>query len=848
MSRTLWRSSFRYLSHHLWQFGLSVLGVALGVAVVVSVDLASESARRAFQLSTDAVTGRTTHQVVGGPGGLNESIYRRLRLDLDVRKAAPFVEGYVSLPAQPGRLLHVTGIDPFSEALFRNHFRIGTMGSELGPFLTVSGTCLLSTGTASSLGVAPGDTFQVQAGTIRRQVTVAGLLHPADDLSRQALADLLVVDISTAQELLGMLGRLSRIDLIVGESMQERDLLDRIGALLPPGVQVLPAAARSSTTLQMTRAFRTNLTALSLLALVCGIFLVYNTICFSVVQRRSLIGSLRALGVTRREVFTLILGEALIVGLFGTLLGLAGGIAIGSALMQLVTRTINDLYFVLSVRTLTVDALSLMKGIALGFCGTLVAALSPALEATTASPRMVMLRSQEESRALRRMQPAAFGGCLLLTFGAVLLWISSRSLPISFASLFAIIIGFALLTPAVVVGLMRLARPPMSLMLGTLGRMATRGVTASLSRTAVAIAALMIAVSVIIGVGVMIDSFRATVASWLDSTLVADLYVAPPGRRSGNGANSMISSQVAQVTSVPSVDRVSTIRATQIESKTGRTRLIAFDIDSRSYRSFHFKEGDMGQIWPAFQDGGAVIISEPYATRYQLAAGDSIRLRTDRGQRDFPIAGIYFDYASQQGLVAMSRRTYERFWDDRGVTGFSVYTAPQANPTEVARSIRQIFAGQQLVIQSNRALRRASLEIFDRTFLITDVLQLLVTLVAFVGVLSALMALQLERVREFGVLRAIGLTPQQVWNLVSLQSGLIGFASGLLAIPVGLTLAAIMIFVINRRAFGWTLQMQVAPDILLQSLLLALCAAVIAGLYPALRMSRTSPAAALRGE
>jgi putative ABC transport system permease protein len=211
--------------------------------------------------------------------------------------------------------------------------------------------------------------------------------------------------------------------------------------------------------------------------------------------------------------------------------------------------------------------------------------------------------------------------------------------------------------------------------------------------------------------------------------------------------------------------------------------------------------------------------------------------------------GVFYDYASDQGVVLMSRTTYLRHWSDPMISGFALDLAPGADPDRVIEQLRATLGAERaLSIQSNRSLKKISLEIFDRTFLITSVLRLLAGLVAFIGVLSSLMALQLERARELGVLRANGMTPGQVWQLVTSQTGLMGLAAGLLSVPVGLTLAAVMIYVINRRSFGWTIRMELSPRVLLEALLLALAAALLAGLYPAYRMARTSPALALREE
>ena len=591
------------------------------------------------------------------------------------------------------------------------------------------------------------------------------------------------------------------------------------------------------------------MTALSLLALVCGVFLVYNTMSFSVVQRRSLIGIMRAMGVTRREVFRLVLTEAVCVGAFGTVLGIAGGIAIGSYLVALVTRTINDLYFVVAVRELALTPLSLLKGALLGVVGSALAALPAALEATGTRPRETLVRSTLEARSRRRAAPAALAGTLLLAGGALLLSLSGSSLVLSFAALFLAILGFALWTPQSVVAAMALSTAPLVWLMGPLGRLATRGVVAALSRTAVAVAALMIAISVAIGVGVMIDSFRGTVTQWLGTVLVADLYVAPPPAGASAPPLAWSSETAARVSSLPGIDRISTIRGVEIPtSDGGRTRLIALDIDIRGQDGFPFSSGEPETAWADFRDGDAVFVTEPFAYRSGLSVGDDVELLTTRGPKRFRIAAVYYNYASEEGLVAMSRATYDRHWDDTTISGFSVFLTPDADLSASADRIRGALRGDEVVIQSNRALRAASLEVFDRTFLITGVLRLLVTLVALIGVLSALMALQLERAREVGVLRAMGMTPREVWRLNTSQSGLMGLVSGLLAIPVGLGLAAIMIFVINRRSFGWSLEMDVAPGILIQAIFVATMASLAAGVYPAFRMARTRPSTALREE
>jgi len=852
MTPILLKTSLRHLLKHPWQVGLAILGVALGVAVVVSIDLTNSSAQRAFALSTETIAGRATHQIVGGPNGLNESVYRTVRLGLGVRQSAPLVEGYAAAPDHPGLTLHILGMDPLVDAPFRS-FNAGAGGSSgaLGSpadLFTKPGAALLSADTARAYGLKQNDQLRIRIGARVERATLIALIEPPDETARRALDGLLIADISTAQEWLGSIGKLSEIDLILPDGAAGQALAEKITAALPPGAQLTRPALRTQAIEQMTAAFELNLTALSLLALIVGMFLIYNTITFSVVQRRGLIGTLRCLGVTRRQIFALVLGEALIVGLIGAAAGLVLGVLLGRGLIGLVTQTINDLYFTVSVRGIALSAGPLIKGALLGLLTTLVAAAVPAFEATFTPPRTVLRRSSYEDRARRIVPLAGVAGLGMLALGGALLLVPSKNLVLSFSALFVITIGAAATTPLVTLLLMRVARPALGAAFGMLGRMAARDVVATLSRTSVAIAALMIAISVTIGVGLMVGSFRQTVIQWLDQTLRADVYVSAPGFSGTRTDARMPPELVRQLSSAPGVERARLYRNVTVEGQYGPTIVVGIQVQPPDHAAFQFLEGDPAAIWPAFARGQA-LVSEPLAYRYGLHPGDSVTLLTETGPHAFPIAGVYSDYGSDQGVVMLDLARYQAEWNDHTISSLGLYAAPGVDVDALVQQLRGLVGADQVItIRSNRALREASLVVFDRTFAITTVLQLLATIVAFVGILAALMALQLERTRELGMLRANGLTPRQLWGMVLSQTGLMGVTAGLLAIPVGVLLAAVLVFVINKRSFGWTLLFRLDGRLFAQALLVAIVAALLAGLYPAWRMGRTSPALALREE
>ncbi len=851
-SRTLWNIGWRYLLRHPWQSALMVLGITLGVAVAVAVDLANASATRAFDYSTDAVAGRATHQIVAGPQGMGETLYVELRRQGQVNGSvptAPIVTDYVYSPQLGDRPFQLLGVDPFAEAPFRNYLW-GTGEApvgELTALLTRPGAVLLAADTAAYYGLEPGDRLSLEVGGYPRDALLAGLLTPADDLSRRALDGLVLADIATAQELTGRLGRLDRIDLILPDD--EGMLAGELRALLPTSVQIAEVGARTGTIQEMTAAFRLNLLALSLLALVVGLFLIYNTMTFSVVQRRPLFGTLRCLGVTRREIFALVVSEALVVGALGAALGLGLGIIMGRGAVQAVTQTISDLYFVVTVQEIEIAASSLVKGALLGILATVLVAAPPAWEAASVPARVALSRSGLEGKARRAVTWVAAGSLVLAVLGMGLLAIPTRSLTVSFAGTMAIVVAFAALTPLVTTLLMRVATRPLGRIWGALGRMAPRNVINSISRTAVAVAALMVAVSVTIGVSLMIGSFRTTVITWLDQVLQGDVYVSAPSNTSTQATTPLDPGVLPLVEAWSGVERVDLLRTATVESPDGPVSV--FGVYNPDFGDRPFLSGDLSseEIWAAMEDG-AVVVSEPYANLVDLPRrGGTVTLYTSDGPREFAVAGIYYDYVTSGGTISMSLDTYRRLWNDEALTALALRLAPGANADAVAREMGDALAPvQRVFVRPNQALRDEALVIFDRTFAITGSLQLLATAVAFVGVLSALLSLLLEKQREIGILRSVGLTARQLWGLVMLETGLMGAVAGLLAMPTGFVLSLILIYIINRRSFGWTLQMQVELAPFLTALAVAVAAALLAGIYPARKMSKMLTAEALRYE
>lgn len=846
---SLFKVAWRYLFSHPLQSLLMLLGISMGVAVAVSVDVANASAARAFDLSTEAVVGRSTHYISGGPNGIDEQLYAQLkRAGLEV-PMAPIISQLVTSPELGDVPLQLLGIDPFAEQPFRSY--IYEDGEDrptesMGAFYAVPGAVLISIDLASQHGLVSGDSIELDVNGQQLPGYIAGLLEPRDALSARALQGLILADISTVQELSGRLGVLERIDLIIPPEGREAKLAE-IEALLPQGMVVLTAEGRGQAVEQMTAAFRTNLTALSLLGLVVGLFLIYNTMTFSVVQRRQSFGTLRALGVSSAEIFTLVLGEALLVGVVGSAIGLVLGVIMGRGSVALVSQTINDVFYTLTVREVSLPPQSLVKGALLGIAATFFAALVPAWEAAKSPPRRTMSRSQLESISQKLLGRAALFGALAAIASAILLATLDLGLPASFAGTFGVVIGCALTAPWITQRVMPLIARVLAPIIGPLGRLGPREVSASASRTSPAMAALMVAVAVTIGGSLMVSSFRTSVVDWMQVILSNDIYGSVAGANLSEPMLSIDPVALERLENWPGVEAVHLLRNAQVDSPYGPIVVSANNNPNDGNEQVYYAaEGTGAEVWQAVKQG-SVIISEPLANRLDLGLEDSVTLYTQEGPRDFAIAAIFSDYSSSRGNVTMWLDVYRQLWGDQAVTAFSAQVEPGQDVDALVAAMQGKLSDTQLLnIRSNATLRQDSLEIFDRTFLITSALQLITTAVAFVGVLSAMLSLQLEKQRQMGILKAIGLSVRQIWALTLLETGLIGALAGLLALPTGLAVAEILLKLINRRSFGWSLALHLEIQPFVQALVIAILAALLAGLYPALRASRRSAADGMR--
>ncbi len=850
MTSILVRANRNFLFQHPWQLALALIGISLGVAVVIAIDLALESSLQSFQQINQVVSGKTSHRIIARDGNLNEKLYTQLRVELGIPNLAPVIRGNIQLANHPGELFKIYGIDPLIEDTFQSTWRLQTSNQKsaisLIRLVSEANTALIAKVTAEQLALKINDHLAIATPKGTLNLKIIGFLNQNSTISSQILKNLMITDISTAQEILNQPGKLSFIEFM-SKGNNDKRFLESIRNHLTADTLLITSENQIQSMRQMTKAFNINLKALGMLSLLIGMFLIYNTMTFLVIQRRRLIGGLRCIGVTRRQIFTLIISEALFLACIGSLLGIFLGVLIGNALLQLTSTTIETIYYQVGQVALIISPEQLGKGMILGIGATIFAVLPPAWEATKVSPTSSLIRSQLERKIYKFTHIAGILGLISVLGGVILAFSSEKSIFLGLASIFILLFGFALMIPGLTVLMMKLLEKISNHFLGILGSLPPRMVGSEISRTGVAIAALMIAVSATIGMDLMVNSFRQTVSDWITTSLRADFYVSALSNQSSTQKQLIDQSVKDKINALPGVQMLSSVLHTRIISESGLIKASVFELNNKSQDGFIFKQKIDGNLWQQFEQRQTIFITESFAYFHELKVGETLFLHTKKGHQPFKIIGIYSDYSGDQGHIAMTRKWYQQYWKNSGFTGIGIYADTNANQQQLKQNIQKLLT-PELTLKSNQSIYKASMEIFEQTFVITNALRWIAAGIAFTGVFSALMALQFERIKQFGILRAIGVTQRQLTLLIMTETGLIGLIAGVCAIPVGYFMAYILIFIVYLRSFGWTMAFHFNVSVLFQGLALAFTAALLAGILPAIKMAQTKPAEALRSE
>ena len=815
----------------------TVIGVALGVASVLSIQILNRNALGAFQGGIAAVSGDADLTLRGRGPSLPDSMFTRLISVPGVEAAWPLVRTQVALEGRKDYFLELVGADFFAPVRFPiESNRPAREGPEieLASALRTPGWIAISPALARELSLEVGDTLRVSSGARWATLTIGALVdfqRYTPTVSRK----IALMDIAQAQALIGRRGEIDQIDLRARDGASIAALAAAIESSLGPSVQALTPEQRRRQGEGLLAAFRLNLSALSLISLFVGLFLVYTSTQASLLRRRVEFGVLRALGATRGQVAGVILGEALLLGTLGTALGLPLGYLAAQWNVGVVSSTLTNIYLLDEIERLQLPPSLIALGVAIGLGGVLLGALLPALDMSRREVRALLVAFTLRERLSRATPRLAWIGLAMLV--AVLLWFFALAREwkgAGFVLALALVLALPLFTPLLVQTLSGRMRPRGFGFLFSL-----KGLALRLSTTAFAIAALGVAVTMMVGITLLIGSFRATVETWIGASLQADVYITTPSwARAGSDAtlSPALAESLAHSEGVRAVDRLRQLSAMTIDGRS--VRLNGVVLGREGVFRYPLLSGSAAEVLRGLDDG-ACVITEPLSRKTGLARGDSLRLSGPHGPLAIAIAGVSYDYSTEGGAVLVTLDTAARFFGPGEVNNLALYLEPGLDPESVVDALHSRFAGVPLEIRSNRRLREEVFAIFDQTFAVTRILQGMSLLIAATGIAITLLVLARERVSELALYRSLGAARAQLFRLFvgeGLGIGAYGLVLGWIG---GMGLAVILVFVINRAWFGWTIRWSWPWAALAQQAVTILAVAFLASVYPALRASAT---------
>jgi putative ABC transport system permease protein len=842
--------TFRHLHLHKGRTLLSMIGIALGVSVFVSVQLAIHTAIESFNASVDHVSGKANLQITSFGRGFSEEVYLKVKKVPGVKAATPVIQ-YVSKMDEPiGEPIYLLGIDVFSDQPFRE-YQFDEPEREGLLFLKDPHSIAITEKLAHRNGLKKGDKINLIVGSKKVIFTLTHLLKmegPAKSLE----GNFGLLDIASAQEALEKVGLIDRIDLIVDQSISVESLEGELKKIVPPGVEIRRSDTRSGQIEKMVSAFHLNLTALSFISIVVGMFLIYNAISISVIQRRREIGILRSLGLTRPQVLGLFIGEAAWIGCLGSLAGIGMGISLAKVMLYLVSRTITALYILVKAEHLFLSPSVLMAGFGMGVLASVLSSIGPAREASKIAPKEALALGTLETKIRTRLSHFNLVGIgfLILSFlFAIQKPIFQRPL-FGFLAALLILIGVSFLIPSVTTLLNRLLAPFLHFLFGSEGKLASRYIHDSMARTVITIAALMTALSMLISISIMILSFRKTVDLWVEQSINGDVFIFP-GSYSITGYSALLPLEVSRaLPSLPGVKAVDSFRALEVEYQ-GQPAIIA-SVDGEVFlnmKVIRFTRGSPRSILQQFAAGQAILVTESFSLRHQVKAGDRLKLNTPQGEKEFLVSGVFYDYSSDWGMVLFEKKLFQSLWNDETLHSAGIYLKEGVSQEDFKEILRERYSKPyRLFVASHRELRKEVLKIFDQTFAITYALEFIAIIVAILGIINSLNALIIERQRDIGIIRAVGAFRRQIEKTTLIEAGLIGFFSHILGLLCGFLLSLLLIYVINKQSFGWTIQFSIPLWSLIESWLVVMMTSIGAGFIPARRAAKMNVVESLRME
>ncbi|MSP92105.1 MAG: FtsX-like permease family protein [Myxococcales bacterium] len=854
--------SLRRLAEHRLRSAMTAVGIALGVAVLIAVSTVNRSIAGSFSDTIERISGKVHVEVKGGDTGLDEALLDKVLAVPGVRFATPVVERTLDLADEPGAMVGLLGVNFTEDPQALKHLYDldaahlkredgkdqGAIKTDFGDdplaLLDSPHQLVVTSAFAEKHGKKKGDPVDLMTPDGRQTFTIRSIVEAQGPMKAFG-GSLAILDYMDAQEVFGLGHRVDRFDVAVADP-QTPGRIDAVSAALKAALggkyDVERPARRQERQEHLLRSFRLALAIGAGIALIVGMFLIYHTLSISVAQRRHEIGILRATGATRSQIVQLFTFEGALFGLVGSLLGVGLGALMARGMLRQSAASISEVYVRVHIDDVHLEPGLVGAGLALGVVCSALAALVPAWRASRLSPvetiRTVSLDLHPPPGLAWGLGEWA-GVAIIAVSPAVARLPTVDGFPyFGLGAMFCVVLGATLLTRWCVVASHKVLGPLATRLFGIEGRLAADNVSRSAGKGAVTAASLMVGLSMVTGSSIMVHSFLASMDTWIAQSIPADLFVTA-GAKLGGIQNQPLRPELANdIAQLPGVVGVDRIRLRNVDFRHTRILLLSLDVRIRFQHQTDWPMtrwvGDRKTVIARMQHGEGVIVAETLSHKFGLHPGDTLELASADGKLQLPILAAITDYSSDQGAVFMDRAFYMRHWHDDLVDTFEPYLVPGTDANQVRNEIlRRWGAKYRLFVLTNQEFRDEIGRMIDRLFSVTRALEGVTLLISLLSVVNTLLTALLDRMREIGVLRAIGLLRGQLAKVILIESLCLALVGCALGVVVGIVNGWYIVTVVNRQDTGWVVPMQVPGGTVALYALALVVIGVVAAAYPA---------------
>jgi putative ABC transport system permease protein len=843
--------SWPYLRKHAVRSVLTVIGIVLGVAVFVAMHTANQAVFFAFERTVDRIAGAAQLQVTAGEAGFPEDILERVQAIPDVLVAVPVIEAPAGTRLVGQGNILILGVDMTGDRRLRDYdLESGDEAIVDDPlvFLAQPDSIIITKEFADQNGLSVGSRLTLSTMVGDKAFTVRGVMK-SGGLTAAFGGNLAVMDIYAAQQVFGRGRRFDRIDLRLLEGVPVETGRNAIRQVLGVGYQVEPPASRGQQLESTLAVYAISMNVSSVFALFIGMFIIYNSFSIAVTQRRSEIGILRALGASRNRIRDLFLLESAASGLVGSIAGVALGVFMARIMVGSISNMLEGIYGVAErAQEVSADPRLLATAVAVGVLTSMIAAWLPARSAARVDPVQALQKGKYQVLTAGENRARRLAATVLMSAALILLWLGTSFW--FYAGYLLIIVSGLLMVPAASLWSARALRPVLKWLRPVEGSLAADSLIQSPRRTSGAVAALMLSLAQVIGLGGVGRESYNSIVNWLDSALDPDLFIA--GSQNLSDRTLRFPKTLAdQVAAIPGVEDVQTVRSLRMAVDELPVLLIVIEterFEKRGHRPM-IAEDPRG-MYPLARAGLGLFVSDNFARLHDKRVGDRIDLATPSGLLTLPIVGIITDWSDQQGSVFLDRTVYEKYWQDDTVNVIRVYVVDGTQPADVRQRILNQLASQQprMLVLTNAEVREWVLQLTGQWLQLTYSQVFIAVIVAVLGIVNTLTVSIIDRKRELGVLRAVGAIRRQIRQTIWMEAVAIGLVGLVLGLLFGAANLYFLLQITSRDLSGMSLPYRFPVTLALMLFPTILGAALFSAFWPAESAVRTSLVEALEYE